>query len=719
MLSHRRYSSLFSLPVRVLRALAFLLFVLPTLLLGSFVCYGQLDVRGLEGLGGSSGVSAVEWSGAWVRLDDGAISVRMTATPRGGWHIYSSDLPSGGPIPTRFEFGGDTLRYRVEGGLRESGEVLSKHDPVWNLTLNQYGTPVVFEQRLRLTDTLGEGGVLVHVLAEYQVCSDNLCDMSEGEFSFVVERGAQGGAVEAGRRVMDSVFSSRGSVGGATVAASSSGGTVIEQDEGKGRAGATSSGGSEWGFFLLTFLAGLAGLLTPCVFPMIPLTVSFFLSKKGRFNAILNAVVFGLSIIIIYTLLGLLVSLSSLGADFIVDLTTHWVTNLIFFLLFIFFAAAFFSVFELRLPSSLSSKTDEQVDKRGGLLGTLFLGLTTVIVSLSCVGPIVGTLLVESVGGSAMKPILGMFAFGLGFSIPFTFFALFPRLLDRLPKSGGWMNSVKIVLGFIVLAFSMKFLLLMDLSLGWNLLSRDIFIALWIGIAVLLGAYLMGWYRFKMDSPMSHVGFFRMLLALGCFTFAIYLLPGLFGAPLTALSGIFPEYRAADYAWNSLPAGSGSSAGSAVMLPAGCGAPLFSEIALPAGLSGYRTLEEAQACAKASGRPLLVEFSGHGCVNCKEMAAKVLADPQVRSRISEGFVFASLYVDDRTPLPEDLRYVSALDGREKNTLGRMNLDHQKRVFSSSGQPQFFVLSSEGEVVAGPLGRELSVDRFLEFLDVGR
>jgi len=272
---------------------------------------------------------------------------------------------------------------------------------------------------------------------------------------------------------------------------------------------------------------------------MIPMTVTFFLGKKNKRNALLNAFFFGFSIIAIYTLLGLLVSLTSMGADFITDLTTHWITNTIFFLLFAFFAAAFFGLFELRLPSSISSKTDSQVDK-GGFLGTFFFALTTVIVSLSCVGPIVGTLLVEAASGAAVKPVLGMFAFSLGFSLPFTLFAIFPSWLNKLPKSGGWMNSVKIVLGFVVLAFSLKFLQGIDVALGLGWLTRSIFLSIWIVLAFMLGLYLLGYLRFKMDSPLPYLGFWRMLLAVAVFAFGIYLIPGLFGAPLYSLSGFMP-----------------------------------------------------------------------------------------------------------------------------------------------------------------------------------
>lgn len=672
---------------------------------------------GLGGPGGGEGGQKVKWHGDWRRVDSARVVVRLVAEPQGDWHIYSTNLPKGGPSATRFSFEGDTLRYRVEGKVAEKGNALDVKDEQWGLTLRQYDDSVEFTHELSLLDA---EALVVRCQAEYQICSHSACDFQDEEFALTIEPGGQGGKVLIGAEVAGAVAESKESSAPLEVKQL---GDLGAQGNALQEVEAAEQGqqakGSNWLFFLVTFLAGLAGLLTPCVFPMIPLTVSYFLNKKGRFNAILNALVFGLSITAIYTLLGLVVSLSSLGADFIVDITTHWITNLIFFALFVFFAAAFFSVFEMRLPGSIGSKADAEVDKQSGLLGSFFLALTTVIVSLSCVGPIVGTLLVESVSGPAIRPVVGMFAFGLGFSIPFTIFALFPRLLDKLPKSGGWMNSVKIVLGFVVLGFSLKFLLLMDMSLGWGLLSRNLFLAIWVVLAFLLGAYLMGWVRFKMDSPMQHVGFFRMLLAGASFTFALMLLPGIFGAPLQGLSGILPEYRAEEYAWQGSGAqGAGASSTAARWSLAGqCAEPQFQSVALPAGLQGYRTWDEAKACAAASGRNVLVEFTGHGCANCKEMTAKVLSDARVQTYIDGHYVYAALYVDDKAELPAPMQYTSPLDGKQKTTLGRMNQDVQKRLFKSSGQPQFFVVTPEGDVLRGPLGRELDVDKFLDFISV--
>ena len=632
----------------------------------------------------------VRWTTSVVERDS-VIELVAVAKIDSPYHLYSSVLPKGGPTPTSFTYS-DTARFHLLGTVEEFGNVHEEFDEVFQLNLKMYADSVRFVQQIKRTSPMA---FTIAATAEYQTCKEGECLYGEAELTFDVP--------------------------GTTAAAADIQKATVQNDNTQvASAPQNVNNGNEeslWIFFLLCFVAGLVGLLTPCVFPMIPMTVTFFLGKKNRRNALMNAIFFGLSIIGIYTLLGFLVSLTSMGADFITDLTTHWITNTIFFLLFAFFAAAFFGLFELRLPSSISSKTDSQVDK-GGFLGTFFFALTTVIVSLSCVGPIVGTLLVEAASGAAVKPVLGMFAFSLGFSLPFTLFAIFPSWLNKLPKSGGWMNSVKIVLGFIVLAFSLKFLQGIDVALGLGWLSRPIFLSVWIVLALMLGLYLLGYLRFKMDSPLPYLGFWRMLLAVAVFSFAIYLVPGLFGAPLYSLSGFMPAQSEEDFNL-SRPLVYGTTSTTPTTTLSLCEEPKYADIIeMPAGLVGYRDYKQALACAKEKGMPLFIEFTGHSCANCKEMASRVISRPEIRDFIQANFIPVALYVDDKYELPENEWYVSTNDGKEKKTIGKQNLDLQLTKFGVNGQPYFFVVSPDGEILAGPMARELDMAKFKAFLEEG-
>ena len=653
-----------------MRRLLILSCVLLSLLGSAFAQFGKMQQN------------PVKWHTEVVQRDS-VIELVAKAEIVSPYHLYSCSLPPKGPNPTTFSFKEDP-NYQLVGEVVEQGNAHEEFDEVFGLTLKQYGDSVKFVHTIKRNT---EEQFTITCSVEYQTCKSGECLYGEADLSFVVP-----GKTAVAQAKVDEATP-----------------TKIPEAPKQEEEGLLL-------FLVLSFVAGLVGLLTPCVFPMIPMTVTFFLGKKNKRNALLNALFFGLSIVAIYTLLGLLVSLTSMGADFITDLTTHWVTNAIFFLLFAVFGAAFFGLFELRLPSSLSSRTDSQVDK-GGFLGTFFFALTTVIVSLSCVGPIVGTLLVEAASGAAVKPVLGMFAFSLGFSLPFTLFAIFPSWLNKLPKSGGWMNSVKIVLGFVVLAFSLKFLQGIDVALGLGLLTRPIFLSIWIVLAFFLGLYLLGYLRFKMDSPLAHVGFFRMLLAVVVFSFGVYLVPGLFGAPLYSLSGFMPAQSSEDF---NLSRPAVVSGGATLAAPAAlCEAPKYADIIeMPAGLTGYRDYKQALACAKEKGMPVFVEFTGHSCANCKEMASRVLSRPEVNSFIQSNFIPVALYVDDKFELPQSEWYVSQNDGKEKKTIGKQNLDLQLTKFGVNGQPYFFVVSPDGEVLSGPMARELDVTKFKAFLEEG-
>jgi thiol:disulfide interchange protein DsbD len=475
-------------------------------------------------------------------------------------------------------------------------------------------------------------------------------------------------------------------------------------------------------FFIGAFLLGLLGVLTPCVYPMIPMTVAFFTrGSENRSRAILNAVVFGISIMLIYTSPGIIISLTGAGAGFANALSTHWIPNIIFFLLFVVFAISFLGAFELVLPSKWANSADSKVD-RGGVIAAFFMALTTVIVSFSCTGPIVGSLLVEATRGDVLRPTVGMFAFGLAFALPFTLFALFPAILSKLPKSGGWLNSVKVVLGFLMLAFSMKFLVTVDSVYNINILSRDIFLAVWIVLSFMLGLYLLGKIRFSHDSELKHIGTFRLLMAVASFAFSVYLVPGLFGAPLTGLSSMLPAQKSSGL---NLPElimenkGAPGTDSSLPLLSGTCSTPKYSDIFdLPYGLKGYFDLKQGLDCAKEQGKPVLIDFKGHACANCKLMEAKVWSDPRVLQRLRENFVIVALYVDDRTVLPEAEWITSSTDGKVKKTIGKINEDIEITRFKTNALPLYVIAGHSGEPLNKPMPTNLNVEEYIKWLDEG-
>jgi thiol:disulfide interchange protein DsbD len=621
----------------------------------------------------------VSWQVTSKQVSDKQYEITFNATIEKDWHLYSTVLPVGGPLPTVFIFN-ESTDFTKTKEVQEIGKLKKVMDDVFNIEVSYYANNVKFVQLVNLGTNVT--GTNISGKIEYQACYEDKCIFLEKDFAVTV--------------------------GETTIA-------EIKVEAQQQPAAKSSDGSSLLGFFFIAFIAGLAGLLTPCVFPMIPMTVSFFLNKqKNRFNAIVNAFVFGISIVAIYTSIGLLVSLTSLGADFANNIVSHWLTNLIFFSLFLAFAASFFGLFEIMLPSSISTKTDSKAEK-GGFIGSFFMALTLVIVSLSCVGPIVGAILVEAAAGLGTKPIIGMLGFSLAFAIPFTIFAIFPSLLKNLPKSGGWLNSVKVVLGFVVLAFSLKFLSAVDSAYHLNILTRDVFLSIWIAIFVLMGMYLLGKIRFKHDSDPKPVGFFRMMLALASITFAIYLVPGLFGAQLQGLAGILPSKTTQQFDLEKV-----NHAAPAASIPSTlCEAPKYADILhLPHGLEGYFEYNQALTCAKKQNKPLFIDFVGHACANCKVMEQKVWSDPRVLEKLRNEFVIVALYVDERTELPESEQYVSAVDGKKKTTIGKRNSDFQISRFKMNGQPYYVLLGNNEEVLTEPFNFNTNVDEFLAFLDKG-
>ncbi|SDK78058.1 thiol:disulfide interchange protein DsbD [Catalinimonas alkaloidigena] len=653
------------------------------------------------------------------------------------WYLYSTDFdPDLGPYVTEFTFTPNAT-YELVGDIKPINPK-KKYDEIWDGEYTYFKKHAEFRQKVRMLKA--NPSIVAHI--EYQICSDETgqCVLFEEDHTFSDIRVSGNAATSTsepttGKASLDEKptqavadvtrdayvqdDTTEPAVAGKMPAAQD---TATVQQTAVTRyssaATATAASGGLLGFMVVAFGSGLLALLTPCVFPMIPMTVSFFTRSGGaRSKAIQQALIYGLSIILIYTLIGTVISRLN-GPEFANFVSTHWLPNILFFAVFIFFALAFLGMFEIVLPSSLVSKVDAQADK-GGLVGVFFMAFTLVLVSFSCTGPIVGSLLVASAGGEVLRPIAGMFAFSLAFALPFTLFAIFPQWLSNLPKSGGWLNSVKVVLGFLELALAFKFLSVADQAYHWNLLDREIYLAIWIAVFAGLALYLFGKIRLPHDSVLESISVPRLLLALVTLGFVVYLIPGLFGAPLKALAGYLPPQNTLDFDLTNQRRAGGTGVLASNSLE-GCEPPKYDFLHLPHGLQGYFDLEQAMACARAQNKPVFVDFTGHGCVNCREMEARVWSDPRVLQRLNENFVIASLYVDDKTDLPEAEWYVSEYDGKEKRTIGKKNADLQIGRYGNNAQPYYLLLDPvTGKPLVPPTAYDLDVQHFVEFLDAGR
>ena len=483
-----------------------------------------------------------------------------------------------------------------------------------------------------------------------------------------------------------------------------------------------SKAGGLWSFAFLAFTFGLAALVTPCVFPMVPMTVSLFTSgSDSRQRGIFKALVYGASIIGIYVLVGVLVS-ALLGEDGPNLISTHWLPNVIFFVVFVVFGLSFLGLFEITLPHTIVNTVDTQADK-GGWGGIFFMALTLVVVSFSCTAPIVGSILSLAARGERITPIVGMLGFSLAFALPFTLFAVFPSWLKSLPRSGGWLNTVKVVLGFVELMLALKFLSTADLAYHWHLLDRDVYIVLWIVLSALLGFYLLGKFRLSHDSPLDHLSVGRLLMAVLAFSFTVYLVPGLFGAPLPLLAGYLPPQTKRDFSLataanggNSAAAATGTSSAAPREIPR-----FGNFLELPHNLDGYFDLEQAKRVARQLNKPIFIDFTGHACVNCRKMEASVWSDPQVLARLRNDYVVVALYVDDKTELPEKEWYTSPRDKQLKTTLGKQNADLQVTRYGFNAQPYYVIIDPDdasNKPLVTPIAYEPDAAQFSAFLEAG-
>jgi thiol:disulfide interchange protein len=671
------------------------LFLIALLLGTSIFGFGQL-------------LKPVKWSFDQKPVGKGEIELIFKASIQKGWHLYSTNLPEGGPIKTTFTFTGDSAKYHTEGEITPKTAPTKEHDKIFNMDLEFFSNEAIFVQKIKV---LSNQSFDLKGTIEYQSCDDETCTLDDHDFSFKIA-----GADLTSSSIEKPVIMDQVTTKDSSVAAFNN--KLITKDE-------VPSHHSLWWFFMFSFIAGLAAILTPCVFPMIPMTVSFFMnSNKSRFQAKMQAMVYGGSIILIYTLIGTVVALT-LGADFANWISTHWLPNVLFFIIFVLFAFSFFGAFEIVLPGNWGNTTDRFVDK-GGVGGAFFMALTLVLVSFSCTGPIVGAILVESAGGMVIKPIVGMLGFSLAFALPFTLFAIFPQWLSNLPKSGGWLNSVKVVLGFIELALGLKFLSIADQTYHWRILDREVYISFWIVIFTMMGFYLLGKMKFAHDSEPKFITVPRLMLALITFTFVVYLVPGMLGAPLKAISGYLPPMTSHDFDLHKIIRDEvklvdqhGATAAFTAPATALCEKPKYSEfLELPHGLEGFFDFEQGLACAKAQNKPLFIDFTGHGCVNCREMEANVWSDPRVLERLKNEFVIIALYVDDKTDLPQSEWVTSTYDQKVKKTIGKKFADFQISRFGVNAQPYYVLLDHNQNLLVKPTARDLNPDHFIDFLDRG-
>ncbi len=673
----------------------------------------------------------VGWTGSVEPLGGAEYELRFEAAIPSGFHMYDMGPYEGGPNPT-------VITLSPEAGVELVGSVEQRTKPhryfdqMFGMEIGTFSGKALFTQRVRLTAAQAK----VRAAIEWMICDNKSCmPPSDTELTLVVGAAdAQGGAAEATaapaggesvatpaaatERVSDTAATS-GSVAAAET--STTAGTAAEAAPAKDATGS----GSLWSLIIEAILWGFAALLTPCVFPMVPMTVSFFMKSSGK-PALgrFRAGMYGFFIVALYTLpiaaiivITRLVGGDAVTADIFNWLATHWLPNLIFFAVFMLFAASFFGAFEITMPSWMVNKSDSKADSKG-LAGIFFMALTLVLVSFSCTGPIVGSVLIKSTAGEFWSPIVTMLAFSLAFALPFTLFAFFPSMLKKLPKSGGWLNSVKVVLGFVEVALGFKFLSVADQTYHWGLLDREVYLAIWIVVFAMLGFYLLGKLRFAHDDEVQHVGVGRLALAIAVFTFVVYLIPGMWGAPLKALSGYLPPLTTQDFVLGQTTSAGASVSATAPLRTVDGKAPKYSDVLhLPHGLEGFFDLKEAEAYAARAGKPLFIDFTGHGCVNCREMEARVWSDPRVLELLRNDYVICALYSDDKMELPES-EWVTTESGKMLRSLGKINAHYALKTFGVNAQPYYVLQGRDGRMLVEPRGYDLDVEAFVDFLRRG-
>lgn len=610
----------------------------------------------------------IEWRGAVVAQEGNIYHLEFTCSVPAGWHIYDVKEYNNGPISTSVKLEGEA---KAIGALTLTSNVKEEYDSAFGMVI---GTCEGAVSMLLKVESNAAAPKQIKAIIEWQACREGACSApEEQEINITLPATAE---LNSGANTTTT-------------------GSIRDAQSSK----------SLWSTILEAILWGFVALLTPCVFPMVPMTVSFFLKKsgdktKGRFMAMM----YGLSIVALYTIpIAIIILITYFaggdsGIVFIFNwLATHWIPNLLFFIIFMIFAASFFGAFEIVMPTSLVNKADAKSEK-GGLFGVFFMALTLVLVSFSCTGPIVGTILIKSTQGEIWEPIITMLAFSAAFALPFTIFAFVPSLLKNLPKSGGWLNSVKVVLGFLELALGLKFLSVADQIYGWGILDREVYLALWIVIFTLLGFYLLGKIRFANDSPAGHLTVTRLILSIIVFSFVVYMIPGMWGAPLKAISGYLPPIESQDFVISSNSVATDGAAKSSTI----------------SNSNKVYNFKEALRLSEQSGKPIFLDFTGKACVNCREMEARVLSNSRVQQILSENYIVLELYGDTRNPLPES-EWVKTSGGTLLKTDGKVNSNLLLERYGVNAMPYYLLLDSKGNPLTAPRGYNLNVEEFIAYL----
>ena len=628
----------------------------------------RICAQGPIGMDAMQSTPQIEWRGAVVAQEGNIYHLEFTCSVPAGWHIYDVKEYNNGPISTSVKLEGEA---KAIGALTLTSNVKEEYDSAFGMVI---GTCEGAVSMLLKVESNAAAPKQIKAIIEWQACREGACSApEEQEINITLPATAE---LNSGANTTTT-------------------GSIRDAQSSK----------SLWSTILEAILWGFVALLTPCVFPMVPMTVSFFLKKsgdktKGRFMAMM----YGLSIVALYTIpIAIIILITYFaggdsGIVFIFNwLATHWIPNLLFFIIFMIFAASFFGAFEIVMPTSLVNKADAKSEK-GGLFGVFFMALTLVLVSFSCTGPIVGTILIKSTQGEIWEPIITMLAFSAAFALPFTIFAFVPSLLKNLPKSGGWLNSVKVVLGFLELALGLKFLSVADQIYGWGILDREVYLALWIVIFTLLGFYLLGKIRFANDSPAGHLTVTRLILSIIVFSFVVYMIPGMWGAPLKAISGYLPPIESQDFVISSNSVATDGAAKSSTI----------------SNSNKVYNFKEALRLSEQSGKPIFLDFTGKACVNCREMEARVLSNSRVQQILSENYIVLELYGDTRNPLPES-EWVKTSGGTLLKTDGKVNSNLLLERYGVNAMPYYLLLDSKGNPLTAPRGYNLNVEEFIAYL----
>lgn len=658
----------------------------------------------------------VKWSTSVKKISETEYDLISKATIDNKWHLYSQEVPEDGPLPTVFTFE-ENSAYKSIGEVKESKGV-TEHDPVFDMVITFFSNTATFTKRIALT---GNEGTTITGEVEFMVCDDTRClPPNYVDLVFKIpapKKGSETGVVPVGTDNSETTETGTENIGD-TIATDTEKTEVVKdesQSSDSSQAAVAQTKKQEnrglWTIFVVAFLFGFTALLTPCVFPMIPMTVSFFTKQsKSRAAGIKNAIIYGIAIIVIYVFLGAIVTWF-FGADALNALSTNVWFNFFFFLLLVIFALSFLGAFEIMLPNSWANKVDKQAD-RGGLIGIFFMALALAIVSFSCTGPIIGTLLVEAASKGGIAPFVGMFGFSLALAMPFALFAAFPGWMNSLPKSGGWLNTVKVFLGFLELALAFKFLSNADLVLQLHWLEREVFLAIWIAVFGALTLYLFGKLQLPHDSPLSHISVGRLSLGLLVGAFTIYLIPGLWGAPLKLISGFPPpmQYSESPYGVGFTKLGSGGGSSTAEF-PAGAHLG-------PHDILAFHDYETGLAYAKKVGKPVLVDFTGHACVNCRKMEERVWSEPKILKLLNQDIVLISLYVDDKRPLAEGEEYISEISGKKLKYIGQKWSEFQILRYKANAQPFYVLMDHNEENLIDPVGYTPDIEEYYGWLKKG-